>query len=74
MASLVTAVLALFLAGVVIGVVAVASLGVLREDRRYSLTGGDAPGRLARSARRLNGVGLRDLDAKPFRPARELVH
>jgi len=74
MAGFVIAVVALFLAGVVIGVVAVAALGVRREDRRKSLTGGEAPGRLARSARRLNGVGLRDLDAKRFRPAGELVH
>jgi hypothetical protein len=78
MASVVIAVAALFLGGIVIGVVAVVALGVRREDRRYSLTCGEAPSGLARRVRRLNGVGLRDLDAEldseRLRPARELVH
>jgi hypothetical protein len=63
---------ALFLSGVVTGVMVVVALAVRREDRRYSLAH-EAPGRLSRSARRLNGVGRRGLDAEFFPVARELV-
>ena len=62
---------ALFLAVLVgLGVVAVA---VRREDRRFTLVG-DAPDMLSRSARRLNGVGRRDLDPEFIRPVGEFVH
>jgi hypothetical protein len=62
---------ALFLAVIVaLGMVAFA---VRREDRRFTLVA-DAPDMLSRSARRLNGVGRRDLDPEFFRSARELVH
>ena len=62
---------ALFLAVLVgLGVVAFA---VRREDRRFTLVG-DAPDMLSRSARRLNGVGRRDLDPEFIRPVGELVH
>lgn len=64
--------IALFLGGVVTGVIVVIALAVRREDRRYSLVS-EAPGRMSRSARRLNGVGRRDLDPEFLRP-RELVH
>ena len=64
-------IIALFFAGVVTGVIVVVALAVRREDRRYSLRG-EAPGRLSKSARMLNGVGLRDLDAEIL-PLRELV-
>ena len=70
MASVVIAAVALFIGGIVIGIVAVAVLGA----RRDPLTGSEAPGRMARSARRLNGLGLRDLDAERFRSVGELVH
>lgn len=70
MASVVIAAVALFLGGIVIGIVAVAVLGA----RRDSLTSGEVPGRMARSARRLNGVGIRDLDAERLRQVGELVH
>ena len=61
----------LFLAVLVgLGVVAFA---VRREDRRFTLVG-DAPDMLSRSARRLNGVGRRDLDPEFIRPVGELVH
>ncbi len=63
---------ALFLGGIVIGVVTVVAWAVRREDHRYSLFGA-APGRLATGVRRLNGVAVRDLDADPLRPVRELV-
>ena len=62
---------ALFLAVLLgLGVVAFA---VRREDRRFTLVG-DAPDMLSRSARRLNGVGRRDLDPEFIRPMGELVH
>lgn len=62
---------ALFLAVLMgLGVVAFA---VRREDRRFTLVG-DAPDIFSRSARRLNGVGRRDLDPEFVRPMGELVH
>jgi hypothetical protein len=48
--------LAIFLAGVVIGMLATVALAVRREDRRYSLSDA-APGVLASGARRLTGFG-----------------
>src|ERR1017187_6323921 len=74
MAGVVIAVtIALFLGGVVVGIIAVVALAVRREDRAYTLVG-DAPNRMSRSARRLNGLGRRDLNPELFRSARELVH
>jgi hypothetical protein len=74
MASLVVIVIiALFLSGVVIGVIAVLALAIRREDRRYSLAD-EAPDRLSRNARRLTGVGRRGVDAEFFPVVRELVH
>ena len=61
---------ALFLV-VLVGLAAVA-FAVKREDRRFTLVI-EAPDRLSRGARRLNGVGRRDLDPEFFR-AGELVH
>jgi hypothetical protein len=62
---------ALFLAVLLgLGVVAFA---VRREDRRFTLVG-DAPDMLSRSARRLNGVGRRDLGPEFIRAVGELVH
>ena len=63
---------AVFLGGVVLGVIAVVAIAVRREDRRYTLAG-DAPDLLSRNARRLTGVGRRDLDAEFLRPMGELV-
>ncbi len=57
--------IALFLGGVVTGVIVVVALAVRREDRSYSLAG-DAPNRMSRSARRLNGFGRRGLGAGVF--------
>lgn len=64
---------AVFLGGIVIGIIAVVAVAVRREDRRYTLAG-EAPDRLSRNARRLTGVGRRDLDAEFLRPVNELVH
>lgn len=63
---------ALFLGGVVTGVIAVIALAIRREDRRYTLVR-EAPDRISRSARRLTGVGRRGLDAEFLPIARELV-
>ena len=75
MAGFVAAVaVALFLV-VMLGLGAVA-FAVRREDRRFTLVG-EAPDRLSKGARRLNGVGRRDLaslDPRLFRSAGELVH
>jgi MFS superfamily sulfate permease-like transporter len=64
---------ALFLGGVVTGVIAAVALAIRREDRRYTLVR-EAPDRISRSARRLTGVGRRGLDAEFFPIARELAH
>jgi hypothetical protein len=64
---------ALFLGGVVTGVIAVLALAIRREDRHYSLSD-EAPDRLSRNARRLTGVGRRGVDAEFFPVVRELVH
>jgi hypothetical protein len=69
----VVVIIALFLGGIAVGVIAVVAVSVRREDRRYSL-GGDAPDRVSQSARWLNGVGRRDLDPEFLRPSGELVH
>ena len=49
----------LVIAGAVLGIVAVISLGIRREERNLSLTR-DTTGRIARGTRRLNGVYTRD--------------
>ena len=64
---------ALFFAGAVVGVLVVVALAVRREDRHYTLSG-EAPNRLSRSTRRLNGVGCRDLDLESLRSVSVLVH
>jgi hypothetical protein len=73
MASVVIVAVAVFIAGMAMGVIAVVAIAVRREDRRYTLAV-DAPDRLSRSTRRLTGVGRRDLDTEFLRPAGQLVH
>jgi hypothetical protein len=68
----VTIAIAVFLGGVMVGVLAVVAIAVRREDRRYTLAD-EAPDRLSRNTRRLTGVGRRGLDAEFFPLARELV-
>jgi hypothetical protein len=58
---------ALFLAGVAIGVFAAVAVAVRREDRSYPLTG-EAPSRLVKYARYLNGLVRPDLDGELFPP------
>jgi hypothetical protein len=69
----ITVAVAVFLGGIVVGVIAVIAVAVHREDRRYTLAS-EAPDRLSRNTRRLNGLARRDLDTEFLRPARELVH
>lgn len=63
---------AVFLGGVVMGVIVVIAIAVRREDRRNTLPR-EAPDRLSRNTRRLTGVSTRDLDAEFLRPAGDLV-
>jgi hypothetical protein len=46
--------------GILVGVIAMVSLAIRREDKLGTLTR-QPPGAMARGARRLNGVGLRDI-------------
>jgi hypothetical protein len=61
-----------FLAGLMMGVIAVIAIAVRREDRRYTLAV-EAPDRLSRNTRLLIGVRRRDLDAEFLRPVGGLV-
>jgi hypothetical protein len=73
MASVIVAsAVAVFLGGLVTGVIVVIAIAVRREDRRYSLAGA-APDRLSRNTRRLTGLSRRDLDAEFLRPTSGLV-
>jgi hypothetical protein len=73
MAGVVVAIaVAVFLGGMVIGVIAVVAISVRREDRRYTLAVA-APDRISSNTRRLTGFGRRDLDAEFLRPVGELV-
>jgi hypothetical protein len=70
--GVITFAVATFLSGIVVGVITVIAVAVRREDRRYTLAG-EAPDRMSRNTRRLNGLARRDLDAEFLRPARELL-
>ena len=58
---LAVAAVALFLAGVAVGVLVVVAREIRREDRLYSLAE-EAPNLMSRGTRRLTGFGCRDLD------------
>jgi hypothetical protein len=58
---------ALFLAGMAIGVFAAVAVAVRREDRSYPLTG-EAPSRLVKYARYLNALVRPDLDGELSSP------
>ena len=64
---------ALFLAGVVVGIYAVIAIAIRREDRRNTLPVA-APDRMSSGTRRLNGLARRDLDGEFLRPVGQLVH
>jgi len=63
-ASVAYLILAVFLGGVAIGVVAMVAVAVRREDRLYSLSGA-APGAAARGARWLTGFGGTGVHTRP---------
>ena len=65
MAGVVVAAIAVFLIGLLIGAIATVAVAVRREDR--ALTGME-PDLLDRCARRLNGLGRRDLHIPPGGP------
>lgn len=58
-AAEVIAILAVFLGGIVVGVLVIVCMAIKREDRRHSLTG-KAPDAAARGTRLLTGVGSRN--------------
>jgi hypothetical protein len=69
-ASMVTIlIVAIFLSGVTLGLVATVSVGSRREDRRFSLSGA-APGVVARGARRLVGLSGTGTHFQPRRRVR----
>jgi hypothetical protein len=53
-------------------VIMLVAIEIRREERAFTLTG-SAPGWGARVIRRLNGVGLRDTDARLAGAGRQLV-
>lgn len=57
------AAVALFLAGITVGVLLVVAREIRREDRLYSLAE-EAPNLMARGTRKLTGVGSRGLDVR----------
>jgi hypothetical protein len=57
------AAVALFLAGVAVGVLFVVAREIHREDRLYSLSE-EAPSLMSRGTRRLTGFGRRDLEIR----------
>jgi hypothetical protein len=64
--------IAVFLSGVMVGVLALVAVAIRREERRFSLVG-DAPDRLSRNARRLTGVGRRGGRSQYVQPTGQLV-
>jgi hypothetical protein len=60
----VIALLAIFLIGVVLGLLVVVSMAIKREDRKLTLTQ-QAPDAAARGTRVLTGVGSRDISPPP---------
>ena len=63
-ASIAYLILAVFLGGVTLGVIAMVAIAVKREDRLYSLSGA-APGAAARGARWLTRFGGAGTHSRP---------
>ena len=55
--------------GVLVGIIAMVALAIRREDKLGTLTR-QPPDVLARGARRLNGLGLRDVTPRDLEDAR----
>ena len=66
---LAVAAVALFLGGVVLGVLFVVAREIRREDCRYSLAE-EAPSLMSRGTRRLTGFGRRDLELRALAAGR----
>jgi hypothetical protein len=68
MIEIVVLIAVLVIAGAVIGILTVVSVGIRREERAFSLTS-EIPDRVARGARRMNGLYTRgpglDHDTSP---------
>lgn len=64
--------IAVFLGGIMIGIVAVMAIAIRREDRRHTLVG-EAPDRMSRNTRRLTGMSRVGMDDEFLRPAGQLV-
>lgn len=60
MIAVATEITLVFGAGIIAGVIAMVALAIRKEDRLRSLTR-QSPSAATRGARRLNGVGLRDI-------------
>jgi hypothetical protein len=58
-----------FVTGVMAGVIAMVAMAIRKEDKLQSLTR-QPPGAADRGARRLNGVGLRDITPQHAEKAR----
>ena len=69
---LVTLAIAVFLGGLMIGVLAAVAVAIRREERRHTLAL-EAPDRLSRNARWLTGVTRRGVDDEFIRPVGTLV-
>jgi hypothetical protein len=63
LALIVLVTLALFFVGIIVGVIAIVSVAVRREERDLTLAV-DAPDRMSRGARRLNGLSTRTYPAR----------
>jgi hypothetical protein len=59
-----------FLAGAVVGIIAIVSIGIRREERHFSLARG-APDQMSQGARLLTGLYVRDGSATPAATAWE---
>lgn len=68
----VTLAIAVFLGGILIGVLAAVAVAIRREDRRHTLAV-DAPDRLSRNTRWLTGISRVGIDDEFLRPVGPLV-
>ena len=68
----VTLAIAVFLGGLMVGVLAAVAVAIRREERRHTLAV-EAPDRLSRNVRWLTGVSRRGVDDEFLRPVGTLV-
>ena len=66
---LAVAAVAVFLAGVVVGILIVVAREIRREDRNFSLVD-EAPSLMSKGTRRLTGFGRRDMRIRVLAPGR----